>query len=111
MGYLRLAEQQLTLSLIDRPAEDAGVAGARLAIDDNNTTGQFTRQRFRLEAAGVEDSEASSRFRSASCPGAWSSSRNSPPSPTAPPGGVAAGDGAPAPTELTGHEKALTRSL
>jgi ABC transporter substrate binding protein (PQQ-dependent alcohol dehydrogenase system) len=57
IGYLRLDRQQLTLSLIDLPAEDAGLAGARLAIDDNNTTGQFTRQRFVLEDATVSDGE------------------------------------------------------
>jgi ABC transporter substrate binding protein (PQQ-dependent alcohol dehydrogenase system) len=57
IGYLRLAEQQLTLSLIDRPAEDAGAAGAELAIDDNNTTGQFTRQHYSLETAAVEDEQ------------------------------------------------------
>lgn len=57
IGYLRLAEQELTLSLIDLPAEDAGLAGARLAIADNNTTGQFTNQRFVLEEATVADGE------------------------------------------------------
>src|SRR4029077_17914822 len=29
-----------TLSLVEQPAADDGVAGARLAIDDNNTTGK-----------------------------------------------------------------------
>ena len=57
IGYLRLVEQELTLSLIDLPPEDAGIAGARLAIDDNNTTGRFTGQRFLLELADVADSE------------------------------------------------------
>lgn len=57
IGYLRLAEQELTLSLVDLPAEDAGIAGARLAVADNNTTGQFTNQRFVLEEATVADGE------------------------------------------------------
>ncbi|MGE0854722.1 MAG: hypothetical protein AB7L18_01380, partial [Hyphomicrobiaceae bacterium] len=29
------------LSLLDQPPKDEGVGGARLAIDDNNTTGRF----------------------------------------------------------------------
>ena len=38
----------MPISLLERPAEDDGLAGARLAIDDNNTTGQFTKQKFEL---------------------------------------------------------------
>ena len=50
IGYLRLAvSKQQPISLIDEPVEDDGVAGARLAIDDNNGTGRFTNQRFTLE--------------------------------------------------------------
>lgn len=41
IGYLRRAEVKPTLSLVEQPAENDGVAGARLAIDDNNTTGKF----------------------------------------------------------------------
>ncbi len=49
IGHVRLAEPpSLQISLLERPAEDEGVAGARLAIDDNNTTGQFTKQKFEL---------------------------------------------------------------
>ncbi len=49
IGHVRLAEPpSLQISLLERPAEDDGVAGARLAIDDNNTTGQFTKQKFEL---------------------------------------------------------------
>ncbi len=36
------------------PPEDDGVQGARLAIDDNNTTGRFTKQRFELTETIVE---------------------------------------------------------
>jgi ABC transporter substrate binding protein (PQQ-dependent alcohol dehydrogenase system) len=49
IGYLAPAKVPQTLSLIEQPAEDDGIAGARLAIEDNNTTGQFTGQRFALE--------------------------------------------------------------
>src|SRR5581483_5678864 len=37
-----------TLSLLAQPAENDGVAGALLAIDDNNTTGKFLNQHFTL---------------------------------------------------------------
>ena len=37
------------LSLLDMPPPDDGVAGARLAINDNNTTGRFLKQEFTLE--------------------------------------------------------------
>jgi ABC transporter substrate binding protein (PQQ-dependent alcohol dehydrogenase system) len=37
------------LSILDTPPQDEGVAGARLAISDNNTTGRFLRQEFVLE--------------------------------------------------------------
>ena len=49
IGYLRRAEPRSTLSLIEVPAANDGVAGARLAIDDNNTTGTFLNQQFLLE--------------------------------------------------------------
>jgi ABC transporter substrate binding protein (PQQ-dependent alcohol dehydrogenase system) len=49
IGYLRQAEIQPTLSLIDMPAPNEGVAGAQLATDDNNTTGSFLNQRYVLE--------------------------------------------------------------
>lgn len=38
------------LSLLDIPPRDEGVAGAHLAIADNNNTGRFLGQRFRLDA-------------------------------------------------------------
>jgi ABC transporter substrate binding protein (PQQ-dependent alcohol dehydrogenase system) len=37
------------LSLIDLPPPDDGIAGARLAVDDNNTTGRFLKQEFTLD--------------------------------------------------------------
>jgi ABC transporter substrate binding protein (PQQ-dependent alcohol dehydrogenase system) len=48
MGYLRWTERHPTISLLDKPAPDDGVAGARLGISDNNTTGRFMDQRFEL---------------------------------------------------------------
>ncbi|MGD9783772.1 MAG: ABC transporter substrate-binding protein [Hyphomicrobiaceae bacterium] len=43
------------LSLLDQPPKDEGVGGARLAIDDNNTTGRFLKQSFELDV--VEDAD------------------------------------------------------
>ena len=43
------------LSLLDLPPKDDGLAGARLAIDDNNTTGRFLKQNFTLELIESED--------------------------------------------------------
>ena len=57
IGYIHPAERELTLSLIDRPPDDLGLAGARLAIADNDTTGQFTGQVFTLTDAAVEGPE------------------------------------------------------
>ena len=67
IGHIRLAApQRIAISLLERPAEDDGVGGARLAIEDNNTTGQFTNQKFELAEAAVGDGaqavEALDRF-------------------------------------------------
>jgi ABC transporter substrate binding protein (PQQ-dependent alcohol dehydrogenase system) len=48
IGYIRWAEPQQTISLLDKPPRDDGLAGAKLAITDNNTTGQFIGQQFEL---------------------------------------------------------------
>ena len=48
IGYLRWAEQGQTISLLDKPPRDDGLAGAKLAINDNNTTGRFIGQQFEL---------------------------------------------------------------
>ena len=48
VGYIGPAQRQQTLSLVDRPPDDLGLAGAKLAIVDNNTTGRFTDQKFDL---------------------------------------------------------------
>ena len=57
IGYLRELESKARLSLVDIPAEDDGLAGARLALNDNNTTGRFLGQRFSLEEARLGQSE------------------------------------------------------
>jgi ABC transporter substrate binding protein (PQQ-dependent alcohol dehydrogenase system) len=57
LGYLRRAEPKTRLSLIDIPPENNGVAGAQLALDDNNTTGKFLNQRFSLEELRLGDND------------------------------------------------------
>jgi ABC transporter substrate binding protein (PQQ-dependent alcohol dehydrogenase system) len=49
IGYLSRAGSKPTLSLVEQPADNDGVAGARLAIEDNNTTGGFQNQHFSLD--------------------------------------------------------------
>ncbi len=48
VGYLHVAPSKIRLSLMDVPAENDGLAGAGLAIDDNNTTGRFLDQHYSL---------------------------------------------------------------
>jgi ABC transporter substrate binding protein (PQQ-dependent alcohol dehydrogenase system) len=57
IGYLRRAAIKPTLSLVEQPAENDGVAGARLAIEDNNTTGKFLNQHFKLEEVRLKEGD------------------------------------------------------
>jgi ABC transporter substrate binding protein (PQQ-dependent alcohol dehydrogenase system) len=58
IGHIRLAEPAiLPISLIERPSPDNALAGAQLGITDNNTTGQFTNQKYELEEAAVTTGE------------------------------------------------------
>ncbi len=54
IGYLRAYEPQLALSILDVPPRDEGVAGATVAINDNNTTGKFLGQSFSLDVVEVK---------------------------------------------------------
>jgi ABC transporter substrate binding protein (PQQ-dependent alcohol dehydrogenase system) len=57
IGYLHHAVIQSTLSLVKQPAKNDGIAGARLAIEDNNTTGKFLNQHFSLDAMRLRDGD------------------------------------------------------
>jgi ABC transporter substrate binding protein (PQQ-dependent alcohol dehydrogenase system) len=48
IGYLRRAQRQETISLVQMPPLDNGVAGAQMAAKDNDTTGRFLNQRYSL---------------------------------------------------------------
>lgn len=47
-GYIRWTERTPTISLLDPPAANDGLAGAHIATDDNNTTGRFLGQSYGL---------------------------------------------------------------
>ncbi|MGC1844401.1 MAG: ABC transporter substrate-binding protein [Pseudolabrys sp.] len=48
IGYLRRAQRQETISLVQMPPPDNGVAGAQMAAKDSDTTGRFLNQRYLL---------------------------------------------------------------
>ena len=55
IGYLGRAERKATISLLDFPPDNDGVAGVRLALEDNNTTGKFLDQHFSLEEVRIKE--------------------------------------------------------
>src|SRR6478752_6003642 len=57
IGYLSRAGVKPKLSLVELPAENDGLAGARLAAEDNNTTGKFLNQHFTLEELRLKDGD------------------------------------------------------
>src|SRR5258705_13210997 len=57
IGYLHRAGVKPTLSLVEQPAENDGLAGVRLAVEDNNTTGKFLNQHFTLEEVRLRDGD------------------------------------------------------
>lgn len=57
IGYLGPAGVKQSLSLVSQPAPDNGIAGARLAVEDNNTTGKFLNQSFVLEELRLKDGD------------------------------------------------------
>src|SRR5258707_4784190 len=61
IGYLHRAGVKPTLSLVEQPAENDGLAGARLAIEDNNITGKFLNQRFTLEKLSTKVADESAK--------------------------------------------------
>jgi ABC transporter substrate binding protein (PQQ-dependent alcohol dehydrogenase system) len=57
IGYLRTPESKTAISLLDVPPENNGIAGAKLAIEDNNTTGRFLKQTFALEEVRLKETD------------------------------------------------------
>jgi ABC transporter substrate binding protein (PQQ-dependent alcohol dehydrogenase system) len=65
IAYLTQTVKELPpLSLVDPPTNDSGLLGARLGIEDNNTTGKFTGQNFVLsESIVAEGGDVAAAFR------------------------------------------------
>ncbi len=57
IGYLGRADRPETISLVEMPAADNGIAGAELAIDDNNTTGKFLNQSFSVQDVRLKEQD------------------------------------------------------
>jgi ABC transporter substrate binding protein (PQQ-dependent alcohol dehydrogenase system) len=57
IGYLHHAGVKSTLSLVAQPADNDGLAGALLAIEDNNTTGKFLNQHFTLTEVKLKEND------------------------------------------------------
>ncbi len=55
IAYIRTFEKgRITISVLDQAPENLGVAGATVAIDDNNTTGKFLGQEFILDEVSLK---------------------------------------------------------
>jgi ABC transporter substrate binding protein (PQQ-dependent alcohol dehydrogenase system) len=48
IGYLRRDRHQETISLVQMPTANDGLAGAQMAVKDNDTTGRFLNQHYSL---------------------------------------------------------------
>ena len=57
IGVLRQVHSRETISILDIPASDDFVAGVKMALEDNNTTGSFIDQSFSLAEAKIGASE------------------------------------------------------
>ena len=65
IGLLLPSERELTLSLLERPTDDLGLAGAALGVTDNDTTGSFTGQDFDLVSREVAPGDAAAAVEAA----------------------------------------------
>src|SRR6202171_558428 len=57
IGYLGHTGVKSKISLVEQPSDNDGIAGARLAIEDNNTTGKFLNQHFTLKELRLKDGD------------------------------------------------------
>jgi ABC transporter substrate binding protein (PQQ-dependent alcohol dehydrogenase system) len=58
IAYVHTLERgRITLSVLDQPPADLGLAGLKVGINDNNTTGRFLKQGFLLEDVPLKPGE------------------------------------------------------
>src|SRR5215467_1290947 len=57
IGYLHRPPAKSAISLLEVPAPNDGIAGAELAIEDNNTTGKFLNQRYALAPVELKEGD------------------------------------------------------
>lgn len=57
IGFIRGPHSRDTVSILDIPGDDDGIAGARLAAEDNNTTGKFLGQTFEIDDVKLKDGD------------------------------------------------------
>jgi len=57
VGVLRQPHSRETISIVDIPAKDDFLAGVKMAMDDNNTTGRFLDQAYSIVDASVGPDE------------------------------------------------------
>jgi ABC transporter substrate binding protein (PQQ-dependent alcohol dehydrogenase system) len=57
VGFIRQTHSRETISILDIPAKDDGLAGAQLAAEDNNTTGKFLNQAFTIDDIHLKEGD------------------------------------------------------
>jgi ABC transporter substrate binding protein (PQQ-dependent alcohol dehydrogenase system) len=57
IGYLHRPPAKSAISLLEVPAPNDGIAGAELAIEDNNTTGKFLNQHYALVPVELKEGD------------------------------------------------------
>lgn len=57
IAYLGRADRVQTISLVETLAPNNGIAGAQLAVEDNNTTGRFLNESFTIEVVQLKDED------------------------------------------------------
>jgi ABC transporter substrate binding protein (PQQ-dependent alcohol dehydrogenase system) len=57
IGYLETPPPKIAISPLDIPPDNNGFAGAKVAVDDNNTTGKFLDQKFSVEDVKIGEKD------------------------------------------------------
>jgi len=57
IGYIGQTEHLQTISLVEMPTANDGIAGVQLAVKDNNTTGKFLNQSYSVDEIELNDQD------------------------------------------------------